>query len=203
MLYALRHFPTVKSPDIIQGTDDTIKLSDVGEIQAANLATKLKRFNLEYIVSSNITRAKQAAEIIGDMLRIPIKYDCRLNEYNYGTLTGHNAKEISPATLQNFLVNPVDGFEAEPFENAFVRVGNFLESVDYGKNILAVTHSTILYFMMCYLEDKTKFDVYSCWEKRRKYPIKNGDVLRIRNTESDMRILRNTYFCKMRPQRGS
>lgn len=203
MLYAIRHPFTVKNSDIIQGTDNTIKLSDVGEVQAANLATKLKRFNLEYIVSSNITRAKQAAEIIGDMLRIPIEYNSNLDEYDYGILTGHSAKEISPATLQNFLVNPVDGFEAEPFENAFARVGNFLEAVDYGKNILAVTHSTILYFMMCYLENKTKFDVYSCWKKRQNYPIQNGDVLRIRNTESDMRILRNTYFCKMRPQRGS
>ena len=203
MLYAIRHPFTVKNSDIIQGTDNTIKLSDVGEVQAANLATKLKRFNLEYIVSSNITRAKQAAEIIGDMLRIPIEYNSNLDEYDYGILTGHSAKEISPATLQNFLVNPVDGFEAEPFENAFARVGNFLEAVDYGKNILAVTHSTILYFMMCYLENKTKFDVYSCWKKRQNYPIQNGDVLRIRNTESDMRILRNTYFCKMCPQRGS
>ena len=203
MLYAIRHPFTVKNSDIIQGTDNTIKLSDVGEVQAANLATKLKRFNLEYIVSSNITRAKQATEIIGDMLRIPIEYNSNLDEYDYGILTGHSAKEISPATLQNFLVNPVDGFEAEPFENAFARVGNFLEAVDYGKNILAVTHSTILYFMMCYLENKTKFDAYSCWKKRQNYPIQNGDVLRIRNTESDMRILRNTYFCKMHPQRGS
>jgi len=203
MLLLLRHSYTTKKPDIIQGTDNTIELSDLGRVQAANVAVRLKPFNLEYIVSSDITRAQQTAEIVADVLNIPIKYDCRLNEYNYGTLTGHSAKELSPTTLQKFLVNPVDDFDAEPFESAFVRVGNFLESIDYDRNILAVTHSTILYLMMCYLENKTEFNVGSCWEKRRIYPTQNCDVFRIRNPESDMRILKNKYFCKMKRQRGS
>ncbi len=199
MLLLLRHSYTTKKPDIIQGTDNTIGLSDFGRVQAANVAARLKPFNLEYIVSSEIRRAQQTAEIVADALNIPIiTYDSRLNEYNYGTLTGHSAKELSPTTLQKFLVNPVDDFDAEPFENAFARVGDFLESIDYKKNILAVTHSTILYLMMCYLENKTEFNVGSCWEKRRIYPTQNCDVFRIKNPESDMQILRNNYFCKMK-----
>ena len=203
MLLLLRHSYTTKKPDIIQGTDNTIELSDFGRVQASNVAARLKPFNLEYIVSSDITRAQQTAEIVADVLNIPIKYDCRLNEYNYGTLTGQSAKGLYQSTLEQFLMNPVDNFDAEPFENAFVRVGNFLESIDYDRNILAVTHSTILYLMMCYLKNKTGFNVGSCWEKRRIYPTQNCDVFRIRNLESDMRILKNRYFHKMKRQRGS
>ncbi len=199
MTYFLRHLPSANPTDIIQGTDG-IGLSDVGRIQAVNIATKLKRFNLEYIVSSNITRAQQTAEIIGDALRIPVKYDSHLNEYNYGNLTGHSAKGLCPTTLECFLRDPVNCFEAESFESAFSRVGNFLESIDYRQNILVVTHSTILYIMMCYLEKATEFDAVSCWKKRQEYPIKNGDVLRISGAEPYMKILRNAYFCKMKPQ---
>ncbi len=204
MLYLARHASTLNSPYIIQGTDNNIQLSLTGQAQAVALAKKLERFNIEKIISSKIKRAEQTAEIVGKELKIPVQYDVRLNEYNYGILTGWSKRMVDPDMMGLFLANPAAiEFKAEPWADAFARVGSFMAEQDYNKNTLVVTHSSILYIMMSYLENKNTFDIYSCWDKRQKYEIPNGAVLRIRDLDSEMKMLRNVYFCKMKERHKS
>ena len=200
MLYFARHTETDGNrAGIIQGTDDSFVLNETGKAQAAAVAEKLKRFNIEKIVSSNLTRTKQTAEIIKNILNITVEYDPRLREYNFGRLNGWPKRAIEPTMLGLFISNPTaPEFDAEPFDNAFLRVGDFLDTQDYNSNILVVTHSNILYFMMCYLENKNKFDVFSYLDKSMYMNINNGDILRLRNLESEMNILRGTRFYKMK-----
>ncbi len=200
MLYLTRHTETDGNrANIIQGTDDSFVLNETGKAQAVTAAEKLKRFNIEKIVSSDLTRAKQTAEIIKDILNVTVEYDPRLREYDFGRLNGWSKGAIEPTMMGLFISNPtVPEFNAESFDNAFTRVGNFLNTQDYAKNTLVVTHSNILYFMMCYLENKKRFDVFSYLDKSQKIKVNNGDILRLRNLESDIKILRKVNFCKVK-----
>ena len=196
MLYIVRHGQTDwNGLDKIQGVAD-VPLNDIGRAQANIAADRLARFNFEYIVSSNLWRATETANIIGNKLNLRVEYDARLREYDFGNLTGRNRADISPDTLKSFFANS-KLFGAEAFADAFARVGNFLESVDYDKNTLVVTHGGVINFMLCYLEDKNNFNPYSYLDKCLHTHIDNSAVLRIRNLKSDMTILKNTRFFKL------
>ncbi|MBO4480665.1 MAG: histidine phosphatase family protein [Alphaproteobacteria bacterium] len=179
----------------IQGTYD-IGLNAAGRAQVALTAEKLKRFNLGKIVSSDLRRAVQTAEIMGNMLNITVEYDARLREYNFGQLTGLHKMAIDPTLVGMFFANP-QKFDAERFGDAFARVGEFLESTDYDKNTLVVTHGGVINFAMCYMEDKNKFDPQSYLQKCLANKVDNMAILRIKNLESGLAILKNTRFFKL------
>ena len=196
MLYIVRHGQTDWNLNgQIQGQND-IPLNDMGRAQAYNVADKLSRFNLEYIISSDLSRAAETANIIGNKLNMRVEYDARLREYNFGILTGMTRRRLDPDSIRAFFTNPVK-FDAEPFADAFARVREFMESVDYDKNILVVTHGGVINFMLCYLESGDNFKSYMFLDKCLHTHIDNSAVLRIRDLKSGMTILKKTRFFKL------
>ena len=103
---------------------------------------------------------------------------------------------IDPTLVGMFFANP-QKFDAERFGDAFARVGEFLESTDYDKNTLVVTHGGVINFAMCYMEDKNKFDPQSYLQKCLANKVDNMAILRIKNLESGLAILKNTRFFKL------
>lgn len=199
MLYLVRHGQTDWNLNgQIQGQSD-IPLNDTGRTQANNVADKLSRFNLEYIISSDLNRAAETAQIIGNKLNIRVEYDARLREYDFGTLTGMTRKRLDPRSIEAFFTNPTY-FDAEPFEDAFIRVRDFMESIDYDKKILVVTHGGVINFVLCYFEDRNNFQPAAYLNKCLHTKIDNSAVLRVKNLESDisdLTILKNTRFFKL------
>lgn len=196
MLYIVRHGKTDWNDlDKIQGVAN-VPLNDTGRAQANDVADRLAQFNFEYIVSSPLSRADETAQIIGNKLNLRVEYDARLCEYDFGNLTGRNRADISPDTLKSFFADPAR-FGAERFTHAFARVANFMESTDFTRDILAVTHGGFINFALCYLEDKNNFNPYSYLDKCLHTHIDNSAVLRIRDLKSDMTILKNTRFYKL------
>lgn len=194
MLYIVRHGQTDWNLDgKVQGQVD-IPLNDTGRAQAAVAADKLARFNLEYIISSDLARAGETAQIIANKLNIRVEYEPRLREYDFGCLNGITRRRLDPNSAVAFFKNPTQ-FGAESFEDAFVRVGEFFKSVDYNKNILTVTHSGFINFALCYLEGKNK---YYLLDKFLHTKIDNSDVLRLKDLKSDVSILKNTRFYKLK-----
>ncbi len=196
MLYMIRHGQTDWNLEHkIQGQND-IPLNDTGRAQASDTVAKLKNLNLGKIISSDLTRATQTAEIIGGALKITVEYDARLREYDFGELTGLYKRAVDPALVGMFFANPTK-FNAEKFEDAFARVGEFLESMDFDKNTLVVTHGGVINFAMCYIEDKTKFNPQSYLQKCLANKIDNATILRIKNLQSEISVLKNTRFFKL------
>lgn len=196
MLYLIRHGQTDWNlMNKIQGQYD-VPLNDIGRGQAINVTDKLSRLKLEYIISSDLSRASETAQIIGNKLNIRVDYDARLREYDFGILTGMTRNMLDPKSEQAFFANPTY-FNAESFNDAFVRVGNFLEYVDFNKNILVVTHGGVINFALCYLEDKDNFQPYMYYHKCLHTKIDNSAILRIKNLESDVSVLKNTRFFKL------
>lgn len=64
MIYLVRHGQTVRNIEHrIQGQTD-VSLNAAGRAQAVELSEKLSSFNIQKIISSDLSRAKETAEII-------------------------------------------------------------------------------------------------------------------------------------------
>jgi broad specificity phosphatase PhoE len=76
----------------LQGHTDR-PLSDYGRRQARELAADLEDEELEAIYSSDLARARETAEIVGERLGLPVVLDPDLREKDWGTWEGLNAVE--------------------------------------------------------------------------------------------------------------
>ena len=76
----------------LQGHTDR-PLSDYGRRQARALASELEDEELKAIYSSDLVRARETAEIVGERLGLPVVLDPDLREKDWGTWEGLNAVE--------------------------------------------------------------------------------------------------------------
>lgn len=79
---------------IAQGSSD-IPLNETGRQQAASLANRLASGEeWDLIISSDLSRAKETAEIIGRKLQLPVShFDTRLRERSGGKIEGTTERE--------------------------------------------------------------------------------------------------------------
>jgi len=69
------------------------ELTKPGRTEALKLASKLKNLGISKIVSSDLKRASQTAEIINTQLKVPITSDALLRECSFGSLEGMTKEE--------------------------------------------------------------------------------------------------------------
>jgi broad specificity phosphatase PhoE len=92
-LLLVRHGETDWNADgRLQGHTDR-PLSEFGRRQARQLAGELEAEELEAIYSSDLARARETAEIVGERLRLQVELDPDLREKDWGTWEGLNAVE--------------------------------------------------------------------------------------------------------------
>jgi broad specificity phosphatase PhoE len=89
-LLLIRHGLSVGNREgIIQGHAD-YPLSDEGRAQARALGQRLQNdaWSLTALYASDLSRATETAQILGQALSLPVHSDKRLREYNFGILNG-------------------------------------------------------------------------------------------------------------------
>ena len=92
-LLLVRHGETDWNADgRLQGQTDR-PLSDFGRRQARRLADELADEELEAIYSSDLSRARETAEIVAERLGLPVALDPDLREKDWGTWEGLTAVE--------------------------------------------------------------------------------------------------------------
>ena len=92
-LILIRHLTTTwNRRKRIQGQTD-IELDEGGKQEAKALAKKLQHLGIGCIISSDLKRASQTAEIIAEILRVPVILDKRLRECALGTIEGLTREE--------------------------------------------------------------------------------------------------------------
>ena len=135
-----------------QGKTD-IPLSDVGRAQARALADRLRKRGITEIYTSNLSRARETAEIVGAALGVAgLKVDARLGERGFGCfegLTGQECAEQHAESWQRYLDDrrntPTD---AEPQEAVIARVVAALtavaESASDAGHVLVVSHGAAI-----------------------------------------------------------
>lgn len=147
-LYVIRHGQTDWNVEgKIQGDTD-IELNQTGIEQAYNAIEKIKKYDIDLIVSSPLKRARKTAEIINKEINCNIIFDDALKERCYGEYEGLIRKDlkddelIQSGRLDNFYANELyKGIEG--VQNLCNRVWKLIEELKNkfnDRNILLVTH---------------------------------------------------------------
>ncbi len=95
LLAIARHGETDSNAKKLWVSETDYPLNERGILQARQLAYELQGYNFDLILSSNMLRAVQTAEIISSILGIPIagKFDL-FKDRNYGIVEGLTSDEI-------------------------------------------------------------------------------------------------------------
>jgi len=148
-LYIVRHGETKlnndtdTSQDRIRGWAD-VPLTDQGRKEAKVAANKLKQYDIEIIFCSDLSRAKETAEIIGKELDIKPTSTKKLRPWNLGELTGTPTNDALPKIAEYVRKKAnkkvPDGESFDDFSDRFFKgLHEIVEKAD-GKNLCVVTH---------------------------------------------------------------
>src|SRR3990167_4879497 len=113
--YVLRHGRAVSNVDKICSSwpetfDNPLTLE--GRQQVREALQILKEKNIDYIFASDVLRARQTAQIVGEELDLPVTLDERLREFNFGVYNGSSLEKYNkdyPDMLNRFWIKPKDG----------------------------------------------------------------------------------------------
>ena len=152
VLYVTRHGETAWNLyGKVQGKAD-ILLNSKGIEQAKETMKKLKEENIDFIICSPLKRARQTAEIINAEKNIPIIFDERISERDFGEMEGMSKDDFDFQGFWNYEKN-VTYEKAENIRVFFNRIFLFLDEIKKkykDKNILLVTHGGVSIAINCY-----------------------------------------------------
>lgn len=127
-----------------QGISD-IPLNEAGRKQAIAIANRLSGEKWDIIVSSNLTRAKQTAEVVRSSLGINTMItDDRIREINCGLIEGTTEEERITKWGDNWRLQDLG---MESFNEVAERGMEFIEEVTVkhrNKRILIVSHGALI-----------------------------------------------------------
>ena len=153
LIYIVRHGETrANVKGYLQGWSDD-PLNENGIKLAEITGQKMKGTKFDFCISSPLTRAKETAEILlrESNNRIPIAYDERIREINFGD---YEYADIKDPRIQQFFIDP---FQCHQFPNGesiqmlMERTQAFYKELTLMKNnktILVVTHGCALRAML-------------------------------------------------------
>lgn len=165
MLYIIRHGITQWNKEMrLQGQND-IPLCEEGIAMAREAAELYKEVNFDIAFCSPLIRAKQTAEILLEGRNIPLYFDDRLKEMNFGIYEGitdyrnPNKCPVSGLFLQPAEYNGTEG--GESLDELFKRTGEFLEEKIYpllndNKNVLIVGHGAMNSSIICRIRNRSR-----------------------------------------------
>ena len=158
-LYLIRHGKTDWNEQCkLQGRTD-IPLNKSGKAQAREAASEYRDIGFDVCYCSPLTRARETMEILLEGRDIPVFFDDRLMEMNFGAYEGvcdYFEDESLPVNV--FFKHPEDYHTAPPngecIDDLMKRTCNFLEEValplvQEGKSVLIVGHGAMDSAIVC------------------------------------------------------
>jgi broad specificity phosphatase PhoE len=144
---------------LIQGQNDVAELTEAGRDQARAVAKSLKSLGFGRLVTSDLARARQTAEIIGTELDLVPTADSLLRERCFGILEGEPQEMLdskSSGIVDGVFIDPDARPEGgESFRDVVTRAGIFIEAardVSSGERLLVVTHGGTIRALRAYVE---------------------------------------------------
>lgn len=125
-----------------------IPLDEEGKKDAQELAAKLVKLPIERIYSSNLDRALETAEAVGEQLGLPVEPTKKLRPWGLGYISGMNIDQALPL-MDRYVKNEnrvVPGKDGESFRQFRERVLSFIvkcmaEAVRDDRCLLLVSHT--------------------------------------------------------------
>ena len=175
MIYLLRHGQTDWNIiHRIQGHLD-IPLNDTGKDEAKTCAHKLIGIKMDQIISSDLSRARETAEIINEFLSAPFSVDQRLREINFGDLQGVLVKDVS-AEMWDHFNHAAHKLHAETLPDVYRRIKSFFDEIDPQKNTLIVAHGGVIRMAVYLAHSPSTFNQAEYEEKFLEFKIKNTQI---------------------------
>lgn len=141
-LFVVRHGESQTNREYLVGGRTDVSLSERGMEQANALAEKLVTKGIDLIISSPLKRARQTAELANAIIRVPILFDDRLMELNFGTFERTSARAPAFRKLRNSFAGRFP--QGESTCRVIQRVFNMLDEVTQtyaDQTVLLVTHN--------------------------------------------------------------
>ena len=143
-------------------------LTAQGETQAQELAQYMKDFNIDLIFSSDLGRAIQTAEIVGNHLNIDVVKTPSLREMGFGIWEGLLIEQIKKDHKEVYETwrNEPHLVDIEGGENLHIiknRVDSFIDELNkkyQNKNILLVSHSVTVRVMLLSFLNSSMENIY-------------------------------------------
>ena len=130
-------------------------LNETGLAQANETRNNLLNIDIDLIICSPLLRAKQTAEVINENRNIPIIYDDRIVERDFGEFEGKETKDFDFHGYWNYYKN-AQYESAENIQIFFKRIYNFLDEITNkynNKNVLIVAHGGVSIPVACYFKN--------------------------------------------------
>ena len=157
-----------------------ILLTENGKKQIKNAAKKLKKKNINLIYSSDISRARQTAEIISEILGINPNFEPLLREINLGVYRGKPKTEYERdfrELKKQFFQAPPKGESVKQCQERVTRFIKQLERKHRNKNILIISHGLPLLLLEGTLKGFTDNDFLN--GKAKSFKLKTGEFRKI------------------------
>lgn len=155
MIYITRHGQTNwNMQEKVMGRCDE-PLNNNGINQAIETKNNLLNKDIDLIICSPLLRAKQTANVINEGRNIPIIYDDRIIERDFGEFEGMQTGDFDFNSFWNYYKNE-QYQRAENIQLFFERVYNFLDYIikNYSdKNVLIVAHGGVSIPVACYFNE--------------------------------------------------
>lgn len=105
-IYIVRHGATKLNAEASISVDrergwSDVPLTEEGRQEARDAAAKLRPKGITAIVSSDLNRAKETAQIIGGILGMKPEFSFKLRPWNLGYLTGKDMKDANPEIAEH------------------------------------------------------------------------------------------------------
>ena len=131
-------------------------LTKIGESQAEELAEAMVKYPIDFIYSSDLGRAVQTAQIVGEKIGIDVEKTSALREMGFGVWEGLLIEEIKKdhaGTYDTWRNDPhlVNIPEGETLHVIKERLDNFIKEINEkydNKHILLVSHSVTVRVML-------------------------------------------------------
>lgn len=136
-LYLVRHGETFDNVAHIMQGQRQGELTDIGISQIEELATSLSDVHFDAIVSSDLKRAFDSAQILARRFVLPVQTTQLLRERDWGDFTGRHIPELKGLPMPE---------NVEKMEALLQRATDFLDWIYFNmrdKTILAVGHGII------------------------------------------------------------
>lgn len=161
-IYVVRHCATACSEQKIYCGESDVPLSPAGKEQASALAERLANIPIDLILCSPLLRARQTAEVIASGRNIPILYDDRLKERNFGAFEATDVEaEEGKACRYNFAVKyPGGESNLQVAARVYALLGEAVQRFR-GKDLLILSHGSVCRLIRTYFREMTDAAFYA------------------------------------------
>ncbi|MBW8765435.1 MAG: bifunctional RNase H/acid phosphatase [Geodermatophilales bacterium] len=153
--HLLRHGQTEHTPERRFSGRNDLPLSRIGRREAEDAAERLAGLGIDAIVASPLARTRETAEIVADVLGLPVEFDDDLVELDFGDLEGltlEEAKAKHPLAVRRFgsdvTVAAPGGESVADVSARVARARRRILSRHAGRTVLVVSHVTPIKLML-------------------------------------------------------